>query len=338
MNILHFNSNNVGVTLMCNVKFLKTAYKKIFTFSFLIVLSLTAGSFIPFWVCAADVVEYNYEDPNPMMSADGRYTAHRNSVDNAPNPTFSKIRSREGAQSFRAYINRLDPINNYRMEITGFTPDRNEVNNGEETEDYWYGWSTYIPGPYPPFTLITNFMWETFFQLHARPPQGETWATYIGQSPPLAIQLEPTSDNAGKIVVKIRGMDDPYPQQRVSGNSHVKFNRSVYEYKTDEWIDFVVHTRLSSDSHGFTKIWVNGELVVDYKGMNYYLGHGEGYPLHGLYMGWANTPKDNPEPVIEREIFHDSLRLSRGSWGGSYEAVAPKTSSLSAPTGVRLQF
>lgn len=267
----------------------------------------------------AEVIEYNFEDPNPMLSVDGKHRLCRNSVDKAPWPLFTKEVSREGNQSLKSVINRLDPINNYRMELNCLLPERHTVNKGINTPDYWYGFSLYIPSPHSRLQVRNlNNLWQIFFQIHARPID-DNWSTYIGLSPPLALEIDPITDFTGDILVKIRGTNKPYPQNR---NDLTTLIKPIFKYQTDQWIDFVVQGRFTSDNNGFINIWVNGDKVFEFQGSTYYRGHGNAYPLMGLYSGFKNIPKNHSEPVIERTIYHDSLRIALKN--GSVAKVSPK--------------
>ncbi len=123
-------------------------------------------------------------------------------------------------------------------------------------------------------------------------------------------------------MLKLRGLDTPYPQNP-NDDDKVRFKDDIASYQTNQWTDFVVHTRFDSGSAGVTQIWVNGILAFDYKGSTYYRGHGAPYPKFGLYNGWRtrNLPG---ETVTKRTLFHDEYRFAWGS-AGSYAAVSPGT-------------
>lgn len=227
-------------------------------------------------------------------------------------PVISNDFSRSGNNSLRTFVDRKNSPNMYRTEVTHKT--KMEVNNGDNTQDYWMGFSIFIPGPYP---KLLNPTYEIVFQFHSSPIDDD-WSTYAGYNPNLAIRLEPTSDHSGKFIFNIKGSDDPYPQFPDNKPPNT-LNITAGNYQTNVWYDFVIHTKQDS-YNGFTKLWFNGEQVVDFTGSNYYRGHGKSYAKFGLYNGWRD--RDISEPVETRLLYHDEFRFAWGE-GANYDLVAP---------------
>jgi hypothetical protein len=244
-------------------------------------------------------------------------------------PVTSDDVARLGSKSLKSVVDRLNSATMYRTEVSHKV--NMDVNNGTSTTDYWLGFSVYLPGPYP---VMTMPVYEIIFQLHAMPPDGN-WSNYVGLNPNLALFLVPKSRESGQFKFWVRGTDEPYPQEK----SQVQFHQEIHEYQTDHWYDFVIHTRLDSTSAGFTKVWINGKLVVDHSGATYYRGHGNSYPKLGFYNGWRT--RDLPgEAVRVRMIYHDEYRYAFGAAGG-YEKVSPTalrggTEGLAPPDGLRV--
>lgn len=100
--------------------------------------------------------------------------------------------------------------------------------------------------------------------------------------------------------------------------------RGIGRYIADEWTDFVIHTRFTPDSAGFTKIWINGVLEVDYKGPTEAYLQGRPFPKFGLYMGsWSRRTQPPLDPdVLGRTAYHDDFKIAWGP-GAGYDTVAP---------------
>jgi hypothetical protein len=227
-------------------------------------------------------------------------------------PYTSTDVARLGAGSLKSYINRLTSDDMYRSEATH--QFKMDVNNGVNTQDYWLAFSVYYPSPRP----VMDFpVYEIVYQVHSSPPPPETWETYSNYNPTFVVQLEPNSDTSGNFLIMIVASNDPYPQ--LPDNRPPVVHTKRFPYQTDTWHDFVVHTRQDS-VNGFTKVWINGVLVVDYVGPNYLRGHGDSYFKAGLYTGWR--VRDSGDAVEDRTGYIDEERLAWGS-GVSYATVAP---------------
>lgn len=253
--------------------------------------------------------EYSFE--NLQMSQPASATGGFNCSGNCPeiSPDFA----RSGKQSMKTFVDRLNSATMYRTEVAHTT--RMEVNKGAETQDYWMGFSLYIPAPYP---VLKKPVYEIVFQFHSSPLGGD-WSGYGGYNPNLAFRLKPESDSSGQIIFNIKGSDKPYPQLPDNRPKDV-FEKMIVTYQTGKWYDFVIHTRLDA-KEGFTKVWFQGEQIVDYFGPNYYAGHGTCYLKFGLYNGWRERNID--EPVTTRTLYHDDFRFAWGK-GAGYEKVCPK--------------
>lgn len=233
-------------------------------------------------------------------------------------PATSSDFARNGLRSFKFHLNRLTSTHMYRTEAAHQVPLM-EVNKGAKTQDYWTGFSVYIPDPYP---VMAHPVYELFFQNYMQPPNGD-WAGYPNNSPPIALYLSPKTHTSGEIGFLIRASDGPYPQPfplpTVYSN---KSSKNPMTYTAGRWHDFVIHSRLDSGKDGFIKIWLNGKLSVDYSGPNYARGHGGANRKFGIYNGWRT--RDIPgETVNTRTLYFDEYRFGYGD-GVDYHSVAPR--------------
>jgi hypothetical protein len=78
-----------------------------------------------------------------------------------------------------------------------------------------------------------------------------------------------------------------------------------------EWTDWVLHVRWSHEADGITRVWQNGELVVDRKGPNAY------NDLRGVYLKIGNY-----HPGQDRVVYIDEVRIDGPD--ATYASVAPR--------------
>jgi hypothetical protein len=205
------------------------------------------------------------------------------------------------------------------MELLPFNDVGLDVNRGTATETYWWGFSLYLPNPFP-VVRVNNWFWEIFFQVHTSWPHG---GTAIDMSPPFSLQLNPSSNTSGGIRLLQRSYTGASPPTSTSDMVTV-FNANIFTYTVGQWIDIVVMNRFDW-SQGLTKVWVNGNLVRDYAGSNFYRDYLTAKSHAGIYNGWKNTLESDPDPVWERFYWLDQVRFSKSNaWNGDYNAVAPK--------------
>ncbi|NCU41652.1 MAG: hypothetical protein EOM19_02920 [Candidatus Moranbacteria bacterium] len=263
--------------------------------------------------CAAPtkVLHFGFESSDPTQPS-GK-TWELGCSGNCPVVTTEK--ARVGSRSVKTVVDRLTSPTMYRTEFTHYTNGAGhmEANKGTATQDYWMGFSVYIPDSYVPMTTPT---YEIFFQTHASPPD-DNWTGYNGLNPNLGFRIYPSSASGGLIGFDIKGNNDPYPQTA----SKSSFSKRDIPYQTNRWYDFVIHARFDS-VNGFTKVWMDGKQIVDFTGSNYFRGHGEVYPKFGMYNGWRT--RDIPGEVVKtRTLYHDEYRFAYGPDANYYSYVAP---------------
>lgn len=208
--------------------------------------------------------------------------------------TVSADFARRGRYSMKAFINKTDKRAEGVSQLRGTVGGVN-----------WYGWSVYVPDNQHgdgKFDIISQFHdWHT-----AQP----AWA--VDGTAPTNLTLG--EDNMLRFSLKYQGPVDPE-----TGNPttvHQVFNLAPCTVGT--WHDFVVNAKWTHLSDGFLKVWLNGDLLVDYTGptyMNYGAGKGPYFKM-GDYKGTYNWSGTGP-----RYFYMDEFRM--GGADSSYDEVNP---------------
>jgi hypothetical protein len=197
-------------------------------------------------------------------------------------------------------------------------------------DTHWYGFSVYIPAPWDERSTC----WELIHQMHGAPPS--SYFNHWSRNPWFAIYVgSANSSHPNKYEIRIRycpvWMAESSKDDVVTGY----LDRSISILPdVGKWTDWVVQCRSdyrpnNQGGNGLTKVWKDGQLIVDYRGPNYDNQDRGPYVKFGLYKGdWANGGDD--DPVQERAYFYDEIRLSRANVG-SYALVAPESETSSAP-------
>lgn len=181
-----------------------------------------------------------------------------------------------------------------------------QVNDiGEAGGEYWYGFSTLVPGDWKADTRAG----EVVAQWKGREDQelGESGA----RSPSLALRV---AGDSWRVTVQA----DPNPVTRETGTPR----KSVWRGKIvrDVWTDWVFHVRWSYRSNGRVELWKDGKRVRVFKGPNAYNDKGKIYFKIGLYKpAWNDSAA--PSDVTLRRIYHDEIRI--GGATAKYEDIAP---------------
>ena len=211
-------------------------------------------------------------------------------------PTRSAEKSRSGGYGMRSYLHRYDSNTNYRTEV------RAKAAPTSVGKEYWYGFSIFLPSPYPADRDIE----EILAQWHATPDANDD-----NNNPPLALYL---LDGRWRMWTKWNS-SQPTIKSR---NGSSSFDLGAQE--VDKWTDWVVHVKWSYGSDGFLQVWRNGNKVVDRTGPNAYNDQIGPYFKMGIYKSeWRQA--DATSPTNSRTLFHDDFRMTGAS--GSYNDVAP---------------
>jgi hypothetical protein len=212
---------------------------------------------------------------------------------------------REGRYAMKAYLNRLKSSSSYRTELRPLVADP-KIN-----EEYWYGFSTYVPAPF-----VADTQWELIAQWHDTPDSGEDW-----RNPILALYM-----SGDQYQWTSRWDDKALTPKDASGNfiygGTNRWRVGSISATAGQWQDWVVRIkwRWVNDQAGVLQIWKNGELVVNHNGPNAFNDQRGRYFKFGIYKGWRD--RYEPEGIVsERLYFFDSFRMAGP--GGTYSMVAP---------------
>jgi Polysaccharide lyase len=221
-------------------------------------------------------------------------------------PTVQSSIKRLGRYAMRSDLDRFNSPVMYRTEVRVLAPPA-IVN-----QEYWYGFSIYLPDSYVP----DHVAWEMVAQWHGIPDDGDRHG-----NPPLSLS---TSRGVWKL-------SNRWSSQRIQNSSNIQSRSFVFgPYATGRWTDWVFRIKWSYGSQGILEVWQNGKKVVSANGPNTYNDARMPSFKMGIYKGWkAGGPVG---PVTHRTLYHDEFR--RVGPGGSYSDVAPstQTTTLQAPS------
>jgi hypothetical protein len=192
---------------------------------------------------------------------------------------------RAGARALRITLRKGD---------TQKTPGtRAEIQTGSHyvttlDEDFWYGWSIYVPTDWQDGTDQ-----KVVHQWH-------TGGGNPGGNPIIGLRID-----SGKWRIT-RELTEGTPDPLWEG---VAVKRAV-------WTDWVMHIRWSPSSTGHFTAWMNGELVYseDAANMHAETGSAAHYQKLGMYGSFVGS-------VTERVLYYDEVRVAKGPDG--FALVSP---------------
>lgn len=124
------------------------------------------------------------------------------------------------------------------------------------------------------------------------------------------------------IFIDTRPIKDPYMKYAPDAE---RIKKPIWwmpiEEASNKWVDFVGNFVISPDDDGKMKWWVNGKLVIDFKGPNIYFNDTEGNPAVKEVILQTGSYK-SPQSTNMIEMYLDEIRL--GNKDASYEDVAPR--------------
>jgi hypothetical protein len=175
--------------------------------------------------------------------------------------------------------------------------------DGEEGDEAWYGWSTRFPPNLNPLVGLGEK--NIFTQFHAGPEGDPRVCT-----PPITFSVKTDGGAEPRIQFTARGgayaTGDPADCRRESDRRWYLGTAEV-----GVWRDFVLHVGWSSDpAKGFVEVWLDGEPVIRRTRMAT-LFEQDGY----VYLKQGFYRDESPRTSV---VFHDGMTV-----GTSYEAVAP---------------
>lgn len=197
---------------------------------------------------------------------------------------------REGKYAFKASVQK----NQHRAEVTGPRCPPYGVAR--------YGWSLYVPKEFDAdtfFSIITQ--WHDWGTGRQSPPDG---------GPPTSISV-----SKGQVTLKVHYQGD-------DGWTTKKQYLPVCKIDDlrDQWTDWVMEANWQPPGKGgWLKLYLNGKLVVDYKGTTFYEEKDKGpYFKFGCYKGGAGW-KGTEEGAV---LYFDSFRMALGE-NSTYKMVDP---------------
>lgn len=235
----------------------------------------------------------DFEDPGDFTSG-GVYSQFDDNIDTCEHDmtcardSMSIVTSpvRGGARALRIELHSED--------VQDTSGTRAEVQTREQyttslEEDYWYGFSIFVPADWEDGTDQ-----KVVHQWH-------TGGTNPGGSPIIGLRIR-----AGAWQIT---------REFVEGDAIELWDGGAVE--KGEWTDFVLNVRWSVGATGHFTTWRNGEMVYTEAGPNMNAGTttGEHYQKMGMYGTFSG-------PVTERVLYYDEVRVARGP--GGYALVAPR--------------
>ncbi len=198
------------------------------------------------------------------------------------------VSPRSGKYMMRTYLNRRTSETNYRTEARL----QQDFDKGKE---YWLGISIFLPANWR-LDYGEKGSEGPVLQFHDYAYENASWR------PILPLTVRHTKDGW-----QIR--NNPYPNKN-SDLGNLKAFSTTVPYKLGQWNDFVMNMKFSgaqspNDTNGFIKVWVNGQLVINQTGQNYFGEATKGpYLKFGLYMpGWKDPAEmvwTRQSPIISR--------------------------------------
>jgi hypothetical protein len=164
--------------------------------------------------------------------------------------------------------------------------------------DVWYGFSMFIPDQYPAFEGKSMVC-------------GQWHQAYNYDYPPLSQNYDVTNEELHVMLIPARFWTSP------DGTKHYSKKRGLWKiknFKQNMWHDLIYNIKWTTDDNGYFKLWHNGVLKIDFKGLTYIPGEKIGpYFKFGLYQMSVAASKSEIHV-----LYFDEYRR-----GSSYEAVDP---------------
>ena len=220
-------------------------------------------------------------------------------------PVATRESSRGGNWSMKSYLNRLSTENNFRTEAR----IRGTQNIGDE---YWLGFSIRPSADWKPDSVAEGVV----FQAHD--------SVFPSNKNPM-FSLRAMPNGQWRVVGRYISVENGSKSDQKTA-----FTKDLGQVVAGKWTDFVIHYRWAYDhgQGGFTKIWLDGNLVLDHQGPNCYNDPTGPFWKFGIYAALWGPKFDFEHTVDEWTFYHDEIRIADAR--GSFEAVAPP-SDLAPP-------
>ena len=173
-------------------------------------------------------------------------------------------------------------------------------------KDVWYGWS-FLVAKSPNNPGRDGRLYPFFGQ----------WKTGPDNSPTISFTQ---SDHGSRDVVFVSlGDMSRHGNGSVAGHKHGNVCKGIFSIASAKrgWIDIVMNTNFATNSAGYLRVWVNGQLKCNYKGQIVANKPSSGYsgPNHrrGIYVGntkrWKTKYGNAPVPTWI--VFYDEFLVGR---------------------------
>jgi hypothetical protein len=202
----------------------------------------------------------------------------------------------------RSFLDRKNSNASYRTEVEGL--GRHEIGN-----EYWIGISIRVSDDWVP-----GLTREALFQIHDTP---KDWSN--GRNP-IAFLEAMEAAQGGEW--RFSNLWLPVYNGTIS-DQKVVVRKTLGRIVPGQWVDWVFNWRWDwrESGTGRTRVWKQGQLVVDYAGPNCYNDDAGPYVKFGIYK-WDWKNRELADPVATRLVYHDEYREAGA--GGSYALVAPR--------------
>ncbi len=187
----------------------------------------------------------------------------------------------------RVELRKSDPEAQYGNKRAELTYNNFNSSSQINTNVRWYAWSNYFPSA----TCQVDPAEEIFSQWHDK-------SSSCSSSPPLAFEMK-----NGRYRIVIRYATSNYCN---GGNITTQyFDLGPIGY--DQWNDWVVNYNPQYNSTGYVKIWLNGKVVLDYKGACHYNGSLFPYWKLGIYK-WLWMGSGSSSKTTQRVYYVDDVK------------------------------
>lgn len=117
----------------------------------------------------------------------------------------------------------------------------------------------------------------------------------------------------------------PFLIQSVDSNLVIKgknINQKTILREKGKWIDIVTHHKWSSTNSGLTQVFIDGELLIDAKGIANMTEGTSIYIKFGIYKSGWKFEGDTLSNTDYRELWYDEIRI--GNSNSSFTEVSPR--------------
>jgi Polysaccharide lyase len=209
--------------------------------------------------------------------------------------------SRVGTHAMKSELNRLESETSYRTEVRLLKPL-----NAKWFEDTWYGFSIYLPGPYP-----DDDKHDILAQWHG------AYDTDLGEK----IHYGPALSLVTKSGEwKINASSTPEPV--TTKENKVGYTTYAGPIEVNKWTDWVFRVRWDYRTAGSGRltVWKNGKQILDRAHPIGYNDHVGPYFKMGIYK--PNWQTESSPFGNVRIVYHDAFRIAAGP-SATYADVAP---------------